>query len=84
MQNGKEREGGRSWNLQVSVVRAVWIRGKGQREDLDSVNGVGRARVMVMGVSRGLMEERWKQWREGKEEEKDVVEPAVLCGQCLD
>lgn len=56
-----EGERGRSWNVQVSAVRAVWIRGKGQREDPDSVSGVGRARVMVMGVSRGLMEERWKQ-----------------------
>lgn len=53
--------GGRSWNVQVSAVRAVWIRAKAQREDPDSVSGVGRARVMVMGVSRGLMEERWKQ-----------------------
>lgn len=83
MQNGKESERGRSWNLQVSV-RAVWIRGKGQREDPDSVSGVGRARVMVMDVSRGLMEERWKQWRHGEEDGKEVAEPAVFCGQGLD
>lgn len=81
MQNGKR---GRSWNVQVSAVRAVWIRAKAQREDPGSVSGVGRARVMVMGVSRGLMEERWKQWRQGKEDGKEVVEPAVFCGQCLD
>lgn len=79
-----ERERGGSWNLQVSVVRAVWLREEGQREDGDSVSGVGRARVTVRGVSRGLMEERWKQWRHGKEGGKEVVEPAVFCGQCLD
>lgn len=54
----------------------------GQREDLDSVSGV--ARVTVMGTSRGLMEERWKQWRPGKKDGKEVMGLGAFCGKYLD
>lgn len=60
---------------------SVAKRERGQREDLDGVSGVGRARVMVMGISRGLKEARWKQ---GKEDGEAVVGLAVFCGQYSD
>lgn len=64
MQSGQDRER-RVLECEGECCEgSVAKRGRGQREDLGSVSGVGRARVTVMGISRGLMEERWKQWRQ--------------------
>lgn len=81
MQSGQEREEGLGMCRGV-CEGSVPKREGGQREDLDSVSGV--ARVTVMGTSRGLMEERWKQWRQGKKDGKEVMGLGAFCGKFLD